>query len=164
MWRSRDLEASKLEAETRRTYKGSARISLDVLQFQSNEHRDLDAKHIEYLKACFQKDTCRRLEKRNHIEAAIDQLSLDTALRNSHVSSRELLTNQPNGYPKLTFPSGYQLRCLHGQHRIQAAREFLPPYDKWWTVDLYTSGRCHYLLPVLKLSSLRSQRQSKTEP
>ncbi|KAH8765626.1 hypothetical protein BGZ57DRAFT_533732 [Hyaloscypha finlandica] len=140
MRRSRaHLEDSKLEAETRRTYKGSARISLDVLYFQSNEHRDLDRKHVDYLKGCFQRDKCRRLEKRNHIEAAVDQPSLDAALRSSDVSARELLTNEPNGCPKLSFPAGFKLRCLHGQHRIQAAREFLLPHDKWWTVDLYTS-------------------------
>ena len=51
MRRSRaHLEDLKLEEEMRRTYKGSARISLDVLYFQSNEHRDLDRKHVDYLK------------------------------------------------------------------------------------------------------------------
>jgi hypothetical protein len=167
MLRSRNLEASKLEAETRRTYKGSARISLDVLHFRSSEHRDLDAKHVEYLKGCFQRDSCRRLEKRNHIEAVVDQPILDAALRKSDVSARELLTNQPNGCPELSFPAGFKLRCLHGQHRIQAAQEFLLPHDKWWTVDLYTSGRCQRLLSDLRLSDhfyVRSQRQPKTVP
>jgi hypothetical protein len=168
MRRSRaHLEDSKLEAETRRTYKGSARISLDVLYFQRNEHRDLDRKHVDYLKGCFQRDKCRRLEKRNHIEAAVDQPSLDAALRSSDVSARELLTNEPNGCPKLSFPAGFKLRCLHGQHRIQAAREFLLPHDKWWTVDLYTSGKCKCLLPDSKLSThlcVRSQRQPETMP
>ena len=31
----------------------------------------------------------------------------------------------------LTFPVGNQLRCLHGRQRIQAAREVLPPRDRW---------------------------------
>jgi hypothetical protein len=143
MRRSRaHLEDLQLEAETRQTYRGSARISLDVLYFQRDEHRDLDRKHVDYLKGCFQRDKCRRLEKRNHIEAVVDQPRLDAALRSSDVSARELLTNEPNGCPKLSFPAGFKLRCVHGQHRIQAAREFLLPHDKWWTVDLYTSGRC----------------------
>jgi len=48
MRRSRaHVEDSKLEAEARRTYKGSARISLDVLYFQSNEHRDLDRTYVD---------------------------------------------------------------------------------------------------------------------
>ncbi|KAG9238306.1 hypothetical protein BJ875DRAFT_502178 [Amylocarpus encephaloides] len=32
---------------------------------------------------------------------------------------------------------GFQLHCLHGRHRIQAAREAFPPRQRWWTVDLY---------------------------
>ncbi|KAH8799388.1 hypothetical protein F5884DRAFT_686783, partial [Xylogone sp. PMI_703] len=133
------VEDSRLEVERRRTFRGSACISLDVLHFQRHKHRDLDAKHVEYLKGCFRKDRCRRLEVRNHIEAQIDQQILDVALRDSDVTAHELLTHQPNGYPRLRFPQGFQLECLHGQHRIQAAREFLLPTDKWWTVDLYTS-------------------------
>lgn len=141
------LKDSRLEAEKRRTYKGSARISLDVLYFQWDEHRDLDPKHVEYLKGCFKRDRCRRLEVRNHIDAVVDQPSLDVALRKSGVSARELLTNQPNGCPWLEFPKDFQLHCVHGQHRIQAAREFLLPTDKWWTVDLYTSGKHKSLSP-----------------
>ncbi|KAH9206334.1 hypothetical protein DL95DRAFT_73744 [Leptodontidium sp. 2 PMI_412] len=128
------------------------------MHFQQHKHRDLDTKHVEYLKGCFRKDRCRRLEVRNHIEAEVDQQILDIALRDSNVTARELLTNQPNGYPRLVFPQGFQLECLHGQHRIQAAREFLPPTDKWWTVDLYTSGEHGYSLPRMKLTFVRYQR------
>ncbi|KAL5331286.1 hypothetical protein ACEPPN_000816 [Leptodophora sp. 'Broadleaf-Isolate-01'] len=42
-----------------------------------------------------------------------------------------------NGYPMLKFPTSCQLECLHGRHRIEAAREFLLPTDRWWVVDLY---------------------------
>ena len=45
-----------------------------------------------------------------------------------------------DGYPELAFPDGYQLECLHGKDRIQAAREFLSPRNKWWRVDLYPKG------------------------
>lgn len=41
-------------------------------------------------------------------------------------------------YPELVFPAGYQVECLHGRHRIQAAKEL--GLD-WWTVDLYLAGR-----------------------
>lgn len=153
------VEDSKLEDERRRTFQGSARISLDVLHFQRHKHRDLDEKHVEYLKACFQKDRCRRLEVRNHIEAEIDQQILNDALHNSAVTAHELLTNQ-SCYPTLRFPSGFQLECLHGQHRIQAAREFLPPADKWWTVDLYTSSRRDS--PLHRLEADHSQISTRT--
>ena len=107
------LEDSKLEAETRRTYKGSARISLNILYFQRNEYKDLDSKYIDYLKDYFKKDKCYWLEKRNYIKAAIDQLSLDTILRSSDVSAYKLLTNEPNGCLKLSFPAGFKLRYLY---------------------------------------------------
>ncbi|KAL5313293.1 hypothetical protein ACEPPN_019026 [Leptodophora sp. 'Broadleaf-Isolate-01'] len=116
-------EDSRLEAERRRTFRGSARVSLDALHFQQYKHRDLDTKHIEYLKGCFRTDRCRRSEARNHIEAEIDQQILDVALRDSNVTARELLTTAER----------------MSTHRIQAAREFLLPTDNWWTVDLYTS-------------------------
>jgi hypothetical protein len=147
MWRSQTQQDSRLEVERRHTFKGSARISLDVLSFQPRKHRDIDRKHIEYLKRCFRQDECRRLEVRNHVEAEIDQQMLDNILHDCRVTAQELLTNRPNGYPWLSFPEGFQLECLHGQHRIQAAREFLLPTDKWWTVDLYTSGKYIHLLP-----------------
>jgi hypothetical protein len=41
------------------------------------------------------------------------------------------------GYPELVFPAGYQVECLHGRHRIQAAKEL---GLEWWTVDLYLAG------------------------
>lgn len=157
------IEDFKLADERRRTFQGSARISLDILYFQQHKHRDLDEKHVEYLKRCFRKDRCRRLEVRNHVEAEIDQQILNDALRNSTVTARELLTNQPQ-CPTLRFPSGFQLECLHGQHRIQAAREFLPPNDKWWTVDLYTSSRRDSPLPGLKLIIPRYQRGPANMP
>lgn len=149
MRRSRaNLKDSRLETEKRRTFKGSALINLDVLHFSSNEHRNLDPKHVEYLKGCFQKDRCRRLEEQNHIQAIIDQPNLDNALRHSDVSPYELLNSKQNGYPKLIFPRGFKLRCLHGQHRIAAAREFLLPHDKLWTIDLYTSGKYYSLTRI----------------
>jgi hypothetical protein len=136
------LEDSKIERERRRTYRGTARVRLEALHFRRNRPRELDRKHVEYLKRCFRKDGCRRLPKENHISAVIDQEHLDRAIRGSEISQADLLTNQPHHYAELVFPSGYQLECLHGQHRIQAAREveILSPIDKWWTVDLYLAG------------------------
>jgi hypothetical protein len=77
--------------------------------------------------------------------AIIDQEYLDAAMHQSGIAADDMLTNdeadKPPEYPELLFPQGFQLECLHGRHRIQAAREFLSPKDKWWTVDLYLSGK-----------------------
>ena len=133
-------EDVRLEAERQLKYMGTARVSLDVFHFPRDQPRELDTKHVEFLKGCFRKEGCRPLEIRNRVPAVIEQHFLEAAIRSSGISARELLTNQPNGCPELVFPAGFQLQCLHGRHRIQAAREFLSPRDKWWAVDLYLSG------------------------
>ena len=68
-----------------------------------------------YLKGCFRKEGCRPLEVHNHILAIIDQRSLDAVMRNSGISSRDLLTNQPNDVlvcPELVFPAEFRLEYL----------------------------------------------------
>jgi len=137
MWRSQIREEeSRIEVEKRIKYKGTARIRLKWLHFQWNRPRELDGKNVERLKAGFQKD-CRRLDEHNHIPAVIDQQSLDTAEELSGVSARQLGKHAQGGYPELVFPAGYQVECLHGRHRIQAAKEL---GLEWWTVDLYLAG------------------------
>ena len=132
MWRTQIREEeSRIEAEKRIKYKGTARIRLKWLHFQWNRPRELDGKNVERLKADFRKD-CRRLDEHNHIPAVIDQQSLNAAEELSGVLARQL------GYPELVFPAGYQVECLHGRHRIQAAKEL---GLEWWTVDLYLAGR-----------------------
>ncbi|GFF59604.1 conserved hypothetical protein [Aspergillus lentulus] len=42
--------------------------------------------------------------------------------------------------PLLLLPRGYQLQCLYGKHRIEAAKDVLYPGDRWWTVYLYNDS------------------------
>ena len=132
----------RLATEGREKYQGTARIKLEVLHFPQNEPRELDRKNVERLKGYFKKGQCHRVG-RNHIPAVIDQSQLSEVLRDSNVSVKTLLSNT-DPHPMLRFPAGSQLQCLHGRHRIQAAREFLTPRESWWTVDLYLSGTCHH--------------------
>lgn len=140
------VEDSALEAERRLRYQGSARISLDVLQFGWDQQRELDPGHVEFLKKCFRNEDCERLPAENHVPAIIGQQQLANAMRDSGVSVQQLLAAGPlNGYPSLEFPTGVKLECLHGLHRIEAGREFLLPTEKWWIVDLYPPGRSRSL-------------------
>ena len=127
----------QLEAERRVKYRGTARIGLEWLHFHSEKRRELDRRNVERLKTIIRKD-CRRLDVHNHIQALVEQEHLDVALRISRVERGDLLSHPP---PELVFPPGYQLECLHGQHRIQAGKEVLSPGDRWWTVELYISGK-----------------------
>ncbi|OBT79449.1 hypothetical protein VF21_02102 [Pseudogymnoascus sp. 05NY08] len=133
-------EDSMLEEERRLKYKGTARISLDVLFFRQDQPREYSQRQADFLVDCFQKEGCHRVPLCNHVPAIIDQESLDAALQRLGGTADDLLTNdeEPN-YPLLEFPTGFHLECLHGRHRIEAGREFLHPGDDWWTVDLYLS-------------------------
>ena len=141
MHRSRFSEQElRLEAERSVKYRGTARVRFEVLHFQWNEPRELSRKNVERLKEVFRTDKIRRLEPRNHIPAVVDQSDLDDAIQASEISAESLLSNPDNDPPVLRFPTRHHLTCLHGRHRIQAARETLPPTDAWWTVDLYLAG------------------------
>lgn len=128
-----------LEKEKIIKYKGTARIKLEWLHFAEKQ---LDIKHVQDLQSRFQRD-CRRLDTRNHVPAIIDEQDLDCALRVSGIS---LPINAQHEFPELGFRPGYKLECLHGRHRIQAAKQALLPSDKWWTVDLYLAGMINYLI------------------
>lgn len=118
---------STLEKEKSIKYKGTARIKLEWLYF---EEKQLDIKHVQDLQSRFQKD-CRRLDTRNHVPAIIDEQHLDYALRVFGISTGVLPINAQHEFPELSFWIGYQLECLHGRHRIQAAKQALLSSDKW---------------------------------
>lgn len=141
MLQSRVFEQDQRLAEERRSkYIGVARVRLEILHFPGDEPRVLDRKNVERLKGCFRSEKCRRLEQDNHIPAVIDESQLIDTLRLSGTSASGLLSQPISKIPELKFPTGYQLTCLHGRHRIQAGREVLPRRDAWWAVDLYSAG------------------------
>jgi len=118
---------SRLENEKAFKYLGTARVQLKWLSFQNNE---LDAKHVQVLKSSFQRD-CRRLDVRNHIPAVIDQQNFGSALQLSGIPESQFLQSSHHQLLKLDFWEGYQLECLHGRHKIQAAKLALAPSNKW---------------------------------
>ena len=136
-------EELNLEKEKAAKCNGTARIRLEWLHFRDNQ---LDDKHVQDLQSRFQKN-CLRLDARNHIPAIIDQQHLDFALRISGIPEGMLSIDSQNEFPELSFWAGYELECLHGKHRIQAAKQALLPPDMWWTVDLYRAGMINYCFP-----------------
>ncbi len=134
------LEDSKSERERRRQFRGTARVSLDLLDFPLDAYRELSRKNVDRLKGAFRREGCRREFVNNHILVIINQDSLDAALEFSRVTATELRTCPRDDYPELRFRAGVRLTCLHGKHRVQAGREFLSPRDKWWIADFYLDG------------------------
>ncbi|KAI9727190.1 MAG: hypothetical protein M1834_008498 [Cirrosporium novae-zelandiae] len=124
--------------EKQSCFRGTARIDLQHLQFKRLV-RELDYANISRLINVFKSEQgCNRLEPEHHVPALINDEDLNLVLQKSNVSPTDLLKPQTEPY-YLAIPNWMKLSCLHGRHRIYAARTFLRPGDQWWTVDLYTS-------------------------
>ena len=129
-----------LAAELSAKFRGSASIKIETLDFPFEKLRKSNSKNIETLQVLFKKqESCRDWEVFNHIPAVIDQEELAAALARAGISPEALLEAR-DGHLELDFPSDFRLTCFRGQHRALAAKEFLPPGSRRWTVDLYVSG------------------------
>lgn len=150
--RAEDL---RFETERRLFCKGSALVRFESLNWEEHKIRQHDPKNVLRLKKIFEKEGCRSLKVGNHIPAIVDQHHLDAAIENAKqnktwntgiLPSSYVTIDTENGYPELEFPGG--INCLHGFHRIQAAKE-LRPAEKWWIVDLYLSGISYEMKAIL---------------
>lgn len=128
----------RLTTERQLKYQGTAKVNLDQISLQPLSSREIDHKNVERLHEIFGKDGCNRLDLRNHVTAVVSMQHLQRACHAMGLTLEELKSRQQQ-YPRLAF-RGRQVKCLHGQHRLQAAEDFLFPSDRWWTVDLYLDG------------------------
>lgn len=125
-------------AERQSNFRGSAKVPLGFLSFEETPiSGHLDPKNIAGLVQIFELEGCIRLDLENHIPAVISDDLLNQSLYYSQVTGNLLSHRTP---PMLELPPNYILRCLHGKHRIAAAKTFLLPGNRWWTVDLYSDG------------------------
>ncbi|KAE8130756.1 hypothetical protein BDV38DRAFT_276525 [Aspergillus pseudotamarii] len=125
----------RLTVERLLKFQGTAKIDLNQISLQPLMSREIDQKNVERLRDIFAKDGCQRLDIRNHVTAVVFRQHLERACHAAGLTPEELKTCQPQ-YPRLLFRR-HQVQCLHGQHRLKAAEETLPPSDRWWTVDIY---------------------------
>ena len=113
---------------------------IQQLQFESItvDPRQLDPKNVARLFGIFKLEGCRRLEPQNHVPSLISQTALNALLEHvpGGLSSLNLRDQTP-----VHIDSNHDLKCLHGQHCIEAAKKYLYPDDKWWTVDLYADDK-----------------------
>ncbi|KUL83669.1 hypothetical protein ZTR_11069 [Talaromyces verruculosus] len=126
----------RLGIERSDRFKGTAKIDFSDIRFNSDLSRPLEQQNIVRLREIFLQEGCRRFEIQNHVTAVVSQRHLRMALEVAGANDTDLFTSDPIQMPHLQFSEG-QVNCLHGQHRIRAAAEILPPDDRWWTVDLY---------------------------
>jgi len=126
-------------AERQSNFRGSAKIPLRFLDFgETLVSGHLDPKNITRIVQIFELEGCLRLDLENHIPAIISEDVLEQSLCYSQVAHINLL--QPHAPSTLELPPDYKLQCLHGKHRIAAAKTFLLPGNNWWIVDFYSVG------------------------
>jgi hypothetical protein len=132
------VEDAKIETERRRKYQGSAKVTLESINILPSPHR----KRVDQLKRIFEREGCKPEYVVNHVLLLIDKETLERALEESRITQRTLLARGGTLYPELRLPRGRKLTCLHGNHRLQAGKEYLSPRNKWWVADLYLAGEC----------------------
>ncbi|KAB8227895.1 uncharacterized protein BDW43DRAFT_323438 [Aspergillus alliaceus] len=132
-------EEVRLASERCLKYQGSAKVSIDEIEFDPPLPRDLDSKNLDRICQIFRKNHCRRLDVENRIPVIVSRNDLAAALQQAKVTAGALMTKTAERFPSLRFPPG-QLLGLHGRHRAQAGSTVLAPIDRWWAVDLYFNG------------------------
>lgn len=100
-------EEVRLATERRLKYLGTAKVSINQIQFDPPLPRDLDPKNLDRLREIFRKNRCRRLNVDNHVPAIVSQQDLALALQKANVPRRSLLTNDPQQFPQLGFAVGH---------------------------------------------------------
>lgn len=130
----KDDRASNVLADNR--FIGTARADISYLTFI--EGRQIDNQIVEKLITVFQQKRCRRYEPENYIPVLITKENLKRALKASKLKRAALQSPAKDGSLRFLKPAKNQeLFCLHGRHRIEAAKKFLPDTDQWWTIRVY---------------------------
>ena len=121
--------------EIERAYICDVKVSqLHQLGFKS---RPIDQKNIDRLIHRFNNEGCRRWDPLTWIPAQVTPAQL-----------KDLV---PEGLPQalkyeeihdIKLQPGWQIHCFQGQHRVDAALEWLnDANDKWWILTLYDSSK-----------------------
>ena len=128
--------------------RGYARVELDDIEFDSG--RDLDDHNVERLIKVFELVGCKREHPANAISVMVEKEVLANMLTQQLLYSSSLHSLVPTQLQCLNT----KVTCLHGRHRICAARKFLQPSDRWWTVKLFDSGRDSNIVEERELTDL----------
>lgn len=123
-------------------YRGTARVDISRLKLEGDQ-QILSFEQVDRLQSIFANEGYNRLEPANRIAALVSQQELATLLSRSKFSYMTLLRGAEieDEPPKLVIPVYENLRVLHGQHRLEAAKSHFPSNDAWWTVDLFLDGK-----------------------
>lgn len=128
----------RVSADKHAKYRGSAQVYLEHLDFP-HPCRHVDISVIEQLSRNFEGEGCMR--DTNRIPAIIDDVILFAALSKLGINNEAFKAISNSAPPLFQLERDVKVECLHGQHRILAAKKFLKPKDRWWIVDFYSNGQ-----------------------
>jgi len=114
-------------ATLRNYFLGNAQVQLQNVDFAPGV-RDFDKANVDRLVNIFRLEGCQRDDPTHFVPGLIAREHLGPEWQ-------QLLEPQ-----RLSLPTSVVMRCLHGKHRILAAKEVLPPHEQWWNVALYDEG------------------------
>ncbi len=123
---SNDLQIFR---EKSRTFCGSVKIPLDKICHEElpNNPRQFNEKNVTTLLDFFRWEGCLRLDPEHYVPALISRSAVPRDLH-------------PGGELPRLNPE-HPVVCLHGRHRLEAARKFFTgDENRWWVVDLYSRG------------------------
>ena len=125
----------KLQQEKIARLRGYAKVRLEDLDFEQN--REPDYKTVERLKNVFEEEGCDRANPANFLPALVKLESLQGLAVLADLC--QFLDSMISA-PLITLGPEEKLTCLHGKHRILAAKKVLCRSDQWWVVALYDDG------------------------
>jgi Protein of unknown function (DUF3723) len=119
-------------------YHGVAKIPISKLNFnfRTDLKRRLNSKQVEKLERIFADEECDNEGVSNAIYARVAKSALLSALRERDLDETALISGPNRPIERLDL----QVDCLHGLHRVEAAKETLrtlPLDEQLWTVHLY---------------------------
>lgn len=111
-------------------FRGYARLNLASIELEDGDSLEADVKHL--IKD-FESRGCLQHDPAYAISVMVDNDSLAAVVN----AQTDLSSRDETPYPHVDIKA----ICLHGKHRILAARIALQEHDKWWTARLFSSGR-----------------------
>ena len=125
--------STKIYAQLDDHFRGYARVRLDDVEFDSG--RDLDSRNVRRLLGVF-KRSCERENPGNAISVVVRKEILANMLQQD-LHREAIHSLSPEQLPYLKT----KVLCLHGKHRICAARRLLRHSERWWIAKIYDSGK-----------------------
>jgi hypothetical protein len=150
----RAAREERISRDKHAKYRGSAQVSIEHLDFP-HPCRHIDINVIGQLIRNFEGEGC--IKDTNRIPAIINDSILYAGLNKLETSAESFKAISNSAPPRLHLERGVKVECLHGQHRVLAAKKFLDPSERWWIVDFYGSGQYIEYAPSSTLTSTRSR-------